>query len=64
MPEKIFTLMNIDKEKEHGDNDDETIKLPIPEKSFGGHSWLYAALQEEIQVCYGRHEMTADYNEE
>lgn len=31
------------------------------DKSFSGHSWKWAALQEEIQVAYGRHEMTAEH---
>lgn len=31
---------------------------------FSGHSWLWAALVEEIAVSYGKHEMTAEYAEE
>jgi len=28
---------------------------------FSGHSWLWAALVEEIAVSYGKHEMTAEH---
>jgi len=30
---------------------------------FSGHSWLWAALVEEIAVSYGKHEMTAEHAE-
>jgi hypothetical protein len=32
--------------------------------SFSGHSWLYAAVDEEIAVSYGRHETTAERRSE
>lgn len=40
------------------------IKGEASRTSFGGHSWLWASMEEEIAASFGVHEMTAEHRQQ
>jgi hypothetical protein len=61
---KVMSTLDLDQEDSSSSSSSSSSKVPseVPIKSFSGHSWKWAAVQEEVQVAFGRHEMTAEHS--